>query len=603
MQLYTKILIGMVVGVILGLLIGPNSSLLPQDSVHLASTVEVFDAPTGNPNASLSGFKTGSIVAERDGWVEVRFEFSSADLMRLKTSGIELVTEASTPLAPGDTLTGWVKDTQPEVRRYAGIGETIVNATEWIGQLFLAMIKMVVVPLVFFSLVVGIASLGDVRKLGRMGGRTLGFFMMTTVMALSIGETIVNATEWIGQLFLAMIKMVVVPLVFFSLVVGIASLGDVRKLGRMGGRTLGFFMMTTVMALSIGVGLANLIKPGTMLSDADRDNLLASYSDGASNSVANAAEAPSFTDQIVGIVPSNPFGALASGEMLQVIFFAMMLGIALTFLKDNRADGVVEVFDRLNDAMVMLVHIAMKLAPVGVGALLFKVVGNTGLSVLMALGVYALVVLAGLLLHMFITYGLTVRFATSLRFLPFLGAIKEALVMAFSTSSSSATLPVTKGCCEDNLNVNPETTSFVLPLGATVNMDGTALYQGVAAIFIAQIYGMDLSMADQVTIVVSATLASVGAAGVPGAGMITLAMVLTAIGVPTEGLALILGVDRILDMFRTATNVVGDSTATVLMASLEGENLRILSDEEDAADPSKGFEGRLDHGQTAVDAD
>ena len=175
--------------------------------------------------------------------------------------------------------------------------------------------------------------------------------------------------------------------------------------------------------------------------------------------------------------------------------------------------------------------------------------------------------------------------------------------MAFSTSSSSATLPVTKGCCEDNLNVNPETTSFVLPLGATVNMDGTALYQGVAAIFIAQIYGMDLSVGDQVTIVVSATLASVGAAGVPGAGMITLAMVLTAIGVPTEGLALILGVDRILDMFRTATNVVGDSTATVLMASLEGEDLRIMTDAEDAKNPDKGFEGRLDHGQSAVDVE
>jgi Na+/H+-dicarboxylate symporter len=319
--------------------------------------------------------------------------------------------------------------------------------------------------------------------------------------------------------------------------------------------------------------------------------------------VANAAAAPSFTDQIVSIVPSNPFGALAGGDMLQVIFFAMMLGIALTFLKDDRASLVVEVFDRLNDAMVMLVHIAMKLAPIGVGALLFKVVGNTGLSVLMALGVYALVVVAGLLSHLFITYGLTVRFGTKLRFLPFLGAIKEALVMAFSTSSSSATLPVTKGCCEDNLNVNAETTSFVLPLGATVNMDGTALYQGVAAIFIAQIYGMDLSMGDQVTIVVSATLASVGAAGVPGAGMITLAMVLTAIGVPTEGLALILGVDRILDMFRTATNVVGDSTATVLMASLEGEQLRIMSDDEDSANPDKGFEGRLEHGQSSVEAD
>ena len=384
---------------------------------------------------------------------------------------------------------------------------------------------------------------------------------------------------------------------------GIASLGDVRKLGRMGGRTLGFFMMTTVMALSIGVGLANLIKPGKMLSDADRDNLLASYSDGASSSVANAAGAPSFTDQIVSIVPSNPFGALAGGDMLQVIFFAMMLGISLTFLKDDRADLVVDVFDRLNDAMVMLVHIAMKLAPVGVGALLFKVVGNTGLSVLMALGVYAMVVLAGLLAHLFITYGLTIRFGTNLPFLSFLGAIKEALVMAFSTSSSSATLPVTKGCCEDNLNVSAETTSFVLPLGATVNMDGTALYQGVAAIFIAQIYGMDLSMGDQITIVVSATLASVGAAGVPGAGMITLAMVLTAIGVPTEGLALILGVDRILDMFRTATNVVGDSTATVLMANLEGEELRIMSDEQDAANPDKGFEGRLDHDQQSVSSD
>lgn len=538
MQLYTKILIGMLVGVVLGLLIGPNSSILPQDSVHLASSVQVYDAPNGKPSPSLNGFKTASIVSERPDWIEVSFQFSSADLMRIKTAGVTLTNSNGQPVSPGDELSGWVADTQPQVRRYAGIGQTLVESTVWIGQLFLAMIKMVVVPLVFFSLVVGIASLGDVRKLGRMGGRTLGFFMMTTVMALSIG-----------------------------------------------------------------VGLANLIKPGTMLSDADRDTLLASYSDGASNSVANAAEAPSFADQIVGIVPSNPIGALAGGDMLQVIFFAMMLGIALTFLKDDRADLVVDVFDRLNDAMVMLVHIAMKLAPVGVGALLFKVVGNTGLSVLMALGVYAVVVLSGLLAHMFITYGLTVRIATSLSFLAFLGAIKEALVMAFSTSSSSATLPVTKGCCEDNLNVSAETTSFVLPLGATVNMDGTALYQGVAAIFIAQIYGMDLSMADQVTIVVSATLASVGAAGVPGAGMITLAMVLTAIGVPTEGLALILGVDRILDMFRTATNVVGDSTATVLMASLEGEKLCIMSDAEDADNPDKGFEGRLDHGQQSVDAD
>lgn len=538
MQLYTKILIGMFIGVVLGLLIGPNSSILPQDSVRLSSGVTVYEAQNGAVTKNFKGIKTAKIIKEDSDWIEIGFQLSAADQLRLKSEGVTLKDKSGNPIEPGTTVEAWVKDEQPDVRRYAGIGQMLVDNTEWLGQLFLAMIKMVVVPLVFFSLVVGIASLGDVRKLGRMGGRTLGFFMMTTVVALSIG-----------------------------------------------------------------VGLANLIKPGKMLSDADRDNLLASYSDGASSSVANAAEAPSFLDQIVSIVPSNPIGALAGGDMLQVIFFAMMLGIALTFLKDDRADLVVDVFDRLNDAMVMLVHIAMKLAPIGVGALLFKVVGNTGLSVLTALGVYALVVLAGLLSHMFFTYGLAVKFGTNLSFLPFLGAIKEALVMAFSTSSSSATLPVTKGCCEDNLNVSAETTSFVLPLGATVNMDGTALYQGVAAIFIAQIYGMDLSMGDQVTIVVSATLASVGAAGVPGAGMITLAMVLTAIGVPTEGLALILGVDRILDMFRTATNVVGDSTATVLMGHLEGEQLKIMTDAEDAADPSKGFEGRLDHGQQAIQAE
>jgi Na+/H+-dicarboxylate symporter len=362
-------------------------------------------------------------------------------------------------------------------------------------------------------------------------------------------------------------------------------------------------MLTTVCALVIGVGLANLIKPGNMVSKEDSAVLLSSFEGEASSKVANAAEAPSFADQLISIVPSNPLAALVAGDMLQVIFFAVMLGIALTFMTGGRAKLVVDVFDRLNDAMVMLVHIAMKIAPYGVGALLFKVVGNTGISVLIALGVYGLVVLAGLLIHLFCTYGFAVKMGARLPFLPFLGAIKEAMLVAFSTSSSSATLPVTKGCCEDNLGCSPETTSFVLPLGATVNMDGTALYQGVAAIFIAQVYGMDLTLAQQGTIVLSATLASVGAAGVPGAGMITLAMVLTAIGVPTEGLALILGVDRLLDMFRTATNVVGDSTATVLMARLEGENLRIMTDAEDAADPTTGFEGRLDHDAQSVSTD
>lgn len=522
LQLYTKILIGMAVGVVLGFLVGPNSSLLPNTGAHLASSAKVLASPSGAPVPEAKGLKRARIVSEQPPWLEIEWKLKAPDVLRLETAGIKA--------KAGAVHRGFVEE-GPSVRRFAPLGETLVEYTEWIGLLFLALIKMVVVPLVFFSLVVGVASLGDLKALGRLGGRTIGYFMGTTVVALVIG-----------------------------------------------------------------VGLANIIRPGKLLSPDDRANLLASYSGDVGSTVANAAKAPTLTEQLVGIVPSNPIGALASGDMLQVIFFALMLGIALTMLVNNRGQLVIDVFARLNDAMVMLVHVAMILAPYGVAALLFKVVGSTGISVLVALFVYGLVVVAGLLIHVFLTYGMVVKFGARLPLFAFFGAIKEALLVAFSTSSSSATLPVTMEACEENVNVSPKITSFVLPLGATVNMDGTALYQGVAAIFIAQIYGMDLSIGEQTTIVVSATLASVGAAGVPGAGMITLAMVLTAIGVPTEGLALILGVDRLLDMFRTTTNVVGDSTATVLMARAEGENLRIMTDAEDRANPRRGFEGRLESG-------
>ena len=525
----------MFVGVLLGFLVGPNSSLLPQTGVDLRTGVSVHTAPNGPPAVLAKKAKSARIVEDTETageWIKIEWSLKPADLLSLKSSGVDT---ANTK--PGTPIYGFVKQ-GPEVKRFAPLGRDLVNWTEWIGRLFLAMIKMVVVPLVFFSLVVGVASLGDFRALGRLGGRTIGYFMCTTVVALVIG-----------------------------------------------------------------VGLANIIQPGKLLSEADRANLLSSYGGSVGKTVANAAQAPSMVDQLVSIVPTNPISSLASGNMLQVIFFALMLGIALTMMKVDRAKLVVDVFDRLNEAMVMLVHIAMLIAPYGVAALLFKVVGSTGLSVLVALAVYGLVVVLGLSIHLFGVYGSVIRFGARLPLFPFLGAIKEALLVAFSTSSSSATLPVTMEACEDNANCSNKITSFVLPLGATVNMDGTALYQGVAAIFIAQIYGMDLSVGDQATIVVSATLASVGAAGVPGAGMITLAMVLTSIGVPTEGLALILGVDRLLDMFRTMTNVVGDSAATVLMARLEGEDLRIMMDEEDKVNPKKGFEGRLEHDPSAVPVD
>ncbi len=553
MQLYTKILIGMAVGVVLGFLVGPNSFLLPQDGAALSKDAVVFTSPDGvhldgegtvveppgggEPMPLAQGVPHVRILEERDGdprWLRVQWSLSTADLLRLQTAGVK---EAK-GIEAGIEYEGWIPETLPQVRRYSRLGRTLVNSTEWLGRLFLALIKMIVIPLVFFSLVVGVASLGDFRKLGRIGLRTVLFFMGTTAMALIIG-----------------------------------------------------------------VGLCNLIKPGNLLAEDDRATLLASYQTEASDTVANAAAAPSLVDQILAIVPDNPIAALAQGDMLQIIFFALALGVALTFLPQDRSKLVVQVADRLNDAMVMLVHIIMKLAPYGVGALLFKVVGTTGPTVLLALGVYALVVLLGLAVHLFLTYGTVVRFVVGLPYLAFLKAIRPAQLLGFSTSSSSATLPVTMECCEDNIGVSRQVTSFVLPLGATVNMDGTALYQGVAAIFIAQIYGMDLSIAQQATIIVSATLASVGAAGVPGAGMITLAMVLTAIGVPTEGLALVLGVDRLLDMFRTGTNITGDSTATVLMAKLEGERLKIMTAEEDRADPKHGFEGRLEGGPHAVETD
>jgi len=350
-------------------------------------------------------------------------------------------------------------------------------------------------------------------------------------------------------------------------------LGDVRRLGRMGGRTLMLFASTTVVALSIGVTLANVVRPGHFPTKEDRAGLLASYEGEADVTVGRAADAPSLVDQLLSIVPDNPVDSLARGDMLQIIFFAVLFGIALTFLEERRRERLVDLLSIANDAVVMLVHFAMKLAPVGVAALLFKVVGTTGISVLGALLAYALVVFAGLLLHAAVTYGSIVRFGARFSYVNFLKGIRPALLLAFSTSSSSATLPVSKESVENHLNVSNGVSSFVLPLGATVNMDGTALYQGVAAIFIAQIYAFDLTLAQQLTVITSATLASVGAAGVPGAGLVTLAMVLTTIGVPSEGLALILGVDRLLDMFRTATNVVGDCSATVFMARLEGDDL------------------------------
>ena len=525
MQLYTKILIGMAAGVVLGFFLGPNSLFLDQTGVLLSGGAKVVSA-VGSTDAVPEGVDVSraKVLDEQvkgdTTWLQIEWKLTGRDVVKLQQAGVDA--------AAGDVHTGWVAADPVVARRYAPLGQTLVDYTEWLGRLFLALIKMVVVPLVFFSLVVGIASLGDFRKLGRMGGVTLGFFTFTTVVALTIGLIITN-----------------------------------------------------------------ILAPGELLSETDRLILLGSFT--ADKVVTSAAAAPSLMDQLVGIVPTNPFNSLAAGDMLQIIFFATMLGIAFTLMPATQSKRAVDICVSMNEAMVVLVHVAMKLAPVGVAALLFEVVGSTGLSVLVALAAYGGVVLLGLFLHICLAYVPAVMFLARLRFMGFIGAIRGALVVAFSTSSSSATLPVTMEACESNLKVSNEVASFVLPIGATVNMDGTALYQGVAALFIAQIYGIDLTLGDQATIVASATMASIGAAGVPGAGMLTLAMVLATVGVPVQGVALVIGVDRILDMFRTTTNVIGDSTATVIVARMQGDQIRVVSPAEDAADPKHGVEGRL-HG-------
>mgnify|MGYP001828734097 FL=1 len=269
------------------------------------------------------------------------------------------------------------------------------------------------------------------------------------------------------------------------------------------------------------------------------------------------------------------------GNLLQNIFFALMLGIAVTLVPGDRGKPLVKFFEAVNEAMIRLVYMVMKIAPLGVLALIASVVGQFGTDILVSLLSYSLVVMAGLFMHMIFVYSTAVRLFSGMKIRDFWRGIRPAQLIAFSTSSSSATLPVTMECAEDNLGVSNEVTSFVLPLGATVNMDGTALYQGIAAVYRAQVYGIGLTFGDQITIVLMATLASIGAAGVPGVGIFTLAMVLEQIGVPLEGIALILGVDRVLDMFRTVVNVTGDSSAAVIVASSEGELGRPKNEEED----------------------
>jgi Na+/H+-dicarboxylate symporter len=381
-------------------------------------------------------------------------------------------------------------------------------------------------------------------------------------------------TTWIkpfGTAFIRLISLIVVPLVFASLLVGVASLDDVRKLGRIGGKTIIFYLFTTAAAITIGLILANTFRPGKGLPEETTAQLMQNYQEQAEQKIEKALEKPTLQEVLLDIIPTNPVRSFAEGDMLQIIFFALLFGITLTLIPTERSQPVLRFFSGVNDAMIKMVDLIMEFAPYGVFALIAAIIGEFGLGILWTLIKYSLVVVGGLIIHATVVYPALLKTFTKMSVSKFFWGIRPAQLIAFSSSSSSATLPVTMECAEERLGVPNPIASFVLPLGATINMDGTALYQGVAAVFIAEVFGMDLNIGQQLTIILTATLASIGAAGVPGVGMITLALVLKTIGVPLEGIALILGVDRILDMCRTTVNITGDSACAVVIAATEGE--------------------------------
>lgn len=390
--------------------------------------------------------------------------------------------------------------------------------------------------------------------------------------------------DWIaplGTIFLNLLKLIAVPLIIASLITGVASLSDLKKLSRIGGKTIGMYLGTTLIALLIGLTVVNITKPGRQVPPEMRERLQLAYESDVEQRemVAEQAKERGPLQPLVDVVPENLFGAAADNrDMLQVVFVAILFGIGLILIPGDKAKPLLDFFEGLNALIIKLVEIIMLTAPVGVFALLAATIteiargGAAEIGALVgALGYYMIAVLVGLLIHTVVTYPVLLKIFTGRSVHRFFPKIAPAQLVAFSTSSSGATLPVTMEVAEKNVGISEEVSSFVLPLGATINMDGTGLYQAVAAVFIAQTLGLGLGIGAQITIVLTALLASIGTAAVPGAGIVMLVIILEAVGIPSAGIALIIGVDRPLDMCRTVTNVTGDLTVATIVAASEGQ--------------------------------
>jgi len=376
-------------------------------------------------------------------------------------------------------------------------------------------------------------------------------------------------TQPVGQIFLRLLFMLVIPLIFSALVMGVAGLGDLRRLGRIGLKTLAYTVVVSSIAVVIGVVLVNTLRPGEGLPPAQRAELTASAAERAS-SLATATAAPRTGIQfLIHLVPDNPLRAAVEGDMLAVMFFSLLAGIGLTLTSTPAARRLLEVIEGLYDLTMTLIQMVIALAPVGVAALLFTVTAQFGYSVLLQLARYVGVVLLGLLLHQFVVYSLSVKLLGGMSPVRFFRGISDAMLTAFSTSSSSATLPTALKVAEENLRLPPHIARFVLTIGSTANQNGTALFEGVTVLFLAQLYGIPLTLGSQALVVALCILGGIGTAGVPAGSLPVVAMILGMVGVPVEGIGLVLGVDRFLDMCRTTLNVSGDLAAAVVIAHSE----------------------------------
>jgi DAACS family dicarboxylate/amino acid:cation (Na+ or H+) symporter len=408
--------------------------------------------------------------------------------------------------------------------------------------------------------------------IGLVVGATLG--VLANVMLGGTHPTVEAINRYVagpvGQIFLRMLFMIVVPLVFASIALGVAGLGDLRRVGRVGTKAIVYFLGTTAIAATLGLIAVNIVQPGKAIPDDVRTNLLQTYAKDASSRIEVSAQQNFGIETLVNIVTRNPVKSAVDLDLLGLIFFSFIFGAAITMIRSDRAATMMGFLESLNDIVIKVVEFAMKLAPYGVLGLIFGVTSRFGFALLRPLGTYVIVVLAALIIHAFVINSVILRTLIGISPGLFFSRIRTSMVTAFSTSSSSATLPTNLAVIEQNIGVPKSISGFVLPIGSTMCMNGTALFEGITVLFLAQVFGVELGLGQQVAVVVMSVLTAVGAAGVPGGSIPLLVGVLAMFRVPPEGIAIILGVDRILDMSRTTVNVIGDLCATTWVAKSEG---------------------------------